>query len=153
MAQVCYPCSYWLNTQKLISKSCQMWLIVVFFFSCLFFLLVFFFHPAGAVSVDPLKNILLLCRLVLFQFCSCWDKDSHYNFLKYQISNFAIWSVLYEQNRKLSWTSKVFHTWWVIVQQERVQMASNPVSYPVKTANVYLIQSKLKSEDLQEFTL
>lgn len=30
---------------------------------------------------------------------------------------------------------------------------SSPVSYLVKTVNLYLIQSKLKSEDLQEFAL
>lgn len=34
------------------------------------------------------------------------------------------------------------------VQQKCVQMASNPVSYLVKTVNVYLIQSKLKSEGI-----
>lgn len=41
----------------------------------------------------------------------------------------------------------------IIAQQNWVQMVSNPVSYLVKTVNVYLIHSKLNSEDLQEFTL
>lgn len=56
-----------------------MWLMVVFFFS--FFLLVCFFHPTGAVSMDLLKNVLLLCWLVVFQFCSCWDRVS-FSFFK-----------------------------------------------------------------------
>lgn len=95
--------------------KCDWWWFSFFLFS--FSSSVFFSHLTGAVSVDPLKNVLLLCRLVVVQFCSCWDKEPHFHFLKYQIPNFAIWSVLCDQNRKLSWTSKLFYTWWIIVQQ------------------------------------
>lgn len=116
--------------------------------------LLFFFPPHWYCIYIQCSNILPLCWWVVFQFCSCWQEKASFSFLKYIRHRNLIRSQSY-MSKTGNWKEHLncCYNWWMAVKRKWVEMLSNPASYLAKKVNAQLIQSKVKSEGLQGFTL